>query len=367
MLQDLFWIQNFSDNWDNTDNWSLSSGGPSAGIVPDTTHRAIFDSNGSGSCFIDTTADVGGLLMSSDYSSSLIQVADPIYIAEDASFVGGSFVGDSADMTVQGSVYINANFKATDKTFSILGDFVHRKAGGSLESKIYSEEITLDSADITNKFVALSNEPDNSANVAINLIRGVSQYPGIDYYMDGAHVRWDSMRLENDLIAGDTIRALYKSQTAPVFFDHNHGKVDLAVSDNTFSGGGIQLWNLEISGDTTTNHMFVDTSAYVENKTFLTNVFFKGTDASLFLQGDVTSTSTVGRWGEGLGVEILFDGFSDQTFLYTGSIIPNLGVNKDIDHTAICEGSGPLVVNGDFNIYFGVFNTNGLSVEVGNV
>lgn len=366
MLQDLYWIQNITDNWDNTDNWSYSSGGASAGITPDTTHRVIFDQNGNGSCLIDTTVNIGAILLSSDYSSSLIQVSYPVYVANDASFLGGAFVGSSADMSVQGSTYIETSFTATDKTTTVQENFEYREVFDPAYMKIYTEEINLTSADATNKFVTLSNQPYNSSNIALNIINGVSQEYGIDYYVEGARIKWDGMRLDGDLSANDWLRIVYSSKIEGDF-DHNYGKFDLGVTDNTFSGGGIHLWDLEISGDNTSNYVFMDSSAFVENSTFLTNVFFKGTDGTLRAWGDVTCTSTFGRRNEGLGTELLLDSTRNQNFIYNQSIIPNFGINKTLDSTAICKGTGPIIIEGDFNVYYGVFDTNGLNVEVGQV
>jgi len=43
-IPSLYWVGEQGD-WHNGDNWSLSSGGPAAGVVPDSTYRVVFDEN----------------------------------------------------------------------------------------------------------------------------------------------------------------------------------------------------------------------------------------------------------------------------------------------------------------------------------
>lgn len=52
--QNLYWIGGSSGNWNNPDNWSTSSGGPSASLVPGASNYAVFNTNAT------VTFDVAG-------------------------------------------------------------------------------------------------------------------------------------------------------------------------------------------------------------------------------------------------------------------------------------------------------------------
>src|SRR6056297_1936161 len=105
----IYWISNFPGYWDSTDNWSLSSGGPPAGILPDNSNLVIFDSNGPGTCFVNTPVDIASLSMDTDFAGNVIQF-DSIKVSNDSSFLAGIFYGQNYDIDIDGSVYIRTNF-----------------------------------------------------------------------------------------------------------------------------------------------------------------------------------------------------------------------------------------------------------------
>jgi len=59
--QNRFWIASSSSNWNNTANWSTSSGGPGGASVPGATEVAVFNANGLGTCNLDIAPTVAGL------------------------------------------------------------------------------------------------------------------------------------------------------------------------------------------------------------------------------------------------------------------------------------------------------------------
>ncbi|MFT4601342.1 MAG: hypothetical protein ACI857_001522, partial [Arenicella sp.] len=56
-----FWISATASNWNNTANWSLTSGGTGGASVPAITDVAIFNVNGLGNCSVDIVATVIGM------------------------------------------------------------------------------------------------------------------------------------------------------------------------------------------------------------------------------------------------------------------------------------------------------------------
>lgn len=56
-----YWIASSASNWNNTANWSTSSGGAGGASVPTAGDFAFFDANGSGNCTLDTIAHFDGI------------------------------------------------------------------------------------------------------------------------------------------------------------------------------------------------------------------------------------------------------------------------------------------------------------------
>lgn len=57
-MADRYWIATASAYWNDTANWSTSSGGAGGASVPGASDAAIFDGNGLGSCTLDATVSV---------------------------------------------------------------------------------------------------------------------------------------------------------------------------------------------------------------------------------------------------------------------------------------------------------------------
>ncbi len=69
-MADRFFVGDTDNSWNNSNNWSSTSGGAGGVGVPDTSDSAIFDSSSPG-CVLDIDGNIGALYMSSGYSSVL--------------------------------------------------------------------------------------------------------------------------------------------------------------------------------------------------------------------------------------------------------------------------------------------------------
>ena len=87
-----YWISSTSSNWNNTSNWSTSSGGVGGASVPTADSTVIFDGSGGGSCLIDIPVSINSLYVTNDFTSSVLQNNNSVAIATIASFDGGSFL-----------------------------------------------------------------------------------------------------------------------------------------------------------------------------------------------------------------------------------------------------------------------------------
>ena len=61
---DRYWIATSASNWNNTANWSTTSGGASGASVPGFSDIVYFDANGTGTCTLDVNASVDAVIMS---------------------------------------------------------------------------------------------------------------------------------------------------------------------------------------------------------------------------------------------------------------------------------------------------------------
>ncbi len=92
-----------ASNWNNTANWSSTSGGTGGFSVPVAADDVNFDINGPGNCTIDVTVSVKTITVTAGYTGTIAQGASAITTASAASFSGGGFTGGSANITIGGN------------------------------------------------------------------------------------------------------------------------------------------------------------------------------------------------------------------------------------------------------------------------
>jgi hypothetical protein len=81
------------------------------------------------------------------------------------------------------------------------------------ESRAVTEHVALTAIDIRNKNVALSFIPDpDTSNTSLNIVGGVAQNYGEDYYIKDSKIKWDGMNLDGELQPGDIFRILYTDE-----------------------------------------------------------------------------------------------------------------------------------------------------------
>lgn len=99
---DRYWVASSEANWNDTANWSTTSGGAGGSSVPVAADVARFDAGGSGNCLLNIAITVGGLRIESDYAGTVKQGAFTLLMATDGSGfyqAGGVFAGGTADIT----------------------------------------------------------------------------------------------------------------------------------------------------------------------------------------------------------------------------------------------------------------------------
>jgi hypothetical protein len=107
-----YWVGT-STSWNDSSNWSTTSGGASGASVPGANNEVTFDGQSTQNCTCDVAISVKSLTVEAGYTGTL-DFADSAYshtIAEDATFDGGGTV-DCGDATITCS----GNWDAADQT-----------------------------------------------------------------------------------------------------------------------------------------------------------------------------------------------------------------------------------------------------------
>lgn len=127
-----YWISPTESNWNNTSNWSLSSGGPSACVVPGAESIAVFDSSGLGNCNLDATANIYGFDMSSGYTGKFMQNSYTMDVDSSGMLLSdGTFDSTAGTITVRGPFYLTGTqFTAPSGSLRVQGDFYYDGTSG---------------------------------------------------------------------------------------------------------------------------------------------------------------------------------------------------------------------------------------------
>jgi hypothetical protein len=113
-----FWIAGSTGDWNNTANWSTSSGGSGGASVPGSSDLAKFDGNGTGNCTINATVNVAGIDIGSGYSGTISQGSYVVTVGSSHfNVAGGTFTGGSVKIDINGG-----NFTLSGGTFTSTAD-----------------------------------------------------------------------------------------------------------------------------------------------------------------------------------------------------------------------------------------------------
>lgn len=121
-----YWVGSSSSNWNNTNNWSASSGGASGASVPGAADLVIFDGAGglNGNCDVDANVNVLGFQISG-YSGTISQNGFTMTFGNSGfSQSTGTFTGGSAAITISGTGIFSlsgGSFTSTTANFTING------------------------------------------------------------------------------------------------------------------------------------------------------------------------------------------------------------------------------------------------------
>jgi hypothetical protein len=120
-----YWIGVADNNWNNTGNWSTSSGGGGGASVPGSGDVANFDVNGNVNCTLNAAVNIAGLTMTAGYTATITHSTNTIALGTSgATLSGGTFAGGSASITATGAFTISGcAFTSTSGTFNTNSNF----------------------------------------------------------------------------------------------------------------------------------------------------------------------------------------------------------------------------------------------------
>lgn len=118
-----YWIKATAAYWNNTANWSATSGGAPGASVPGSSDTAYFNGSGVGNDTINATVNIKRLEIASGFTGKILQGANAITVGTGGAVLsGGTFTGGSSSITVSGSLTISGTaFTSTSNTLSVAG------------------------------------------------------------------------------------------------------------------------------------------------------------------------------------------------------------------------------------------------------
>lgn len=120
-----YWIAGSAAYWNNTANWSTSSGGGSGASVPGASDTAYFDGNGTGNDTFDINVSVRRIDVAAGYSGTIVQGNKTLTLGTGGGvFSGGTFAGGSAAISTSAAITISGcAFTSTSGTLTTGSNF----------------------------------------------------------------------------------------------------------------------------------------------------------------------------------------------------------------------------------------------------
>ncbi len=134
--QTLYWIASVPGNWSDPTNWSFSSAGSAAGIIPNSDDTVIFDVGSAQDSTVDASfaGTISTLTITSGYTGTLVQ-ARSLTVSETFTVAGGSVSQGANPLTVTDLTQSSGTFVASSAFNAvILRDF--NLSGGTFSTGV---------------------------------------------------------------------------------------------------------------------------------------------------------------------------------------------------------------------------------------
>ena len=127
-----FWVNGGDANWNNTNNWSTTSGGAGGSAVPLATDDVTFDVNGNSGCIINAAAVALTLTVTSGYTSTItftysLTVSGNVTLGANMGIAGsgGLSLNATANLTSNGKVCSTPLTLGGSAAYTLVGDWTN--------------------------------------------------------------------------------------------------------------------------------------------------------------------------------------------------------------------------------------------------
>jgi len=235
-----YWIASSSSNWNNTANWSATSGGTGGASVPGSSDVANFDANGLGTCVLDMAPTINGLTISG-YTANIDLSGFTLTISGSSAltFSSGTINNTGASASVVLSSTGAATFGGTTVSVNISG------TAGSLTfsgGSTFNGTVTLSAANV------LLNGTTSSVNTFNGTTTLTKTGTGNDYGTGGNRFN-GTTTLKNTATSGTF-------ESANNYYDIFNGDLTLTCSN---SGASIPIADV-VSGTQFNGNIIVNSS-----------------------------------------------------------------------------------------------------------
>ncbi len=128
-----YWVSSGSSNWNNTANWSATSGGAGGQSVPGSADAVYFNGSGVGNCALDANVSVTTFTISTGYSGTITQnTGITVYVNGLFSQAAGTFTGGNSGITFVGGFTLTAGtFTSTSGNLLVYGNWTKTQTAGT--------------------------------------------------------------------------------------------------------------------------------------------------------------------------------------------------------------------------------------------
>ncbi len=304
-----YWISSSASNWNNTANWSATSGGAGGASVPSFSDIAYFDANGTGTCNLDMNASVDAVIMSAGtFNISTFNFS--VSGTSNSTFSGGTVNGSStfnihpsgtASVTFSGTTFnpavdvISPRIHLNGSTFNGISSFEKTGANSDVGTggNTFGGNCTIKNSG--SRYFMLGNNGDDVFSANLDIINSGSYVIYLAYNNSTTTIAGD-LNVTNSgsaiaigisyagassvSVSGNCTVTANSSANANIYLGHN-GSFD--VSGNLdISNGGSANSSIYLANGTSSSSTIGGISTIVNNDTATSHRIYLGN------QGDVT-------------------------------------------------------------------------------
>lgn len=323
-----FWVAAGASNWNNTANWSTTSGGPGGASVPGPSDAVTFNASGPGDCTLDVAPNVAGITVNG-YTGTIDINGFNLTTTGTNSFVSGTINNGGAAAAVTLNTTGTTTFSGTTFGAAINGSTGRIFFNGST----FNGNVSISKTD---------NNSDNSSGN--NIFNGTTTITNLG---GGYVLLGNSNRDQFNGPATFNNNGSYR-----FFFAHNHGGQTTTFTDltlNTNKSGGADGWSFFANEGANTSFSVSGTLTINCGGTLQSNHrFLQGTGTSATygaLSINLTNSSTATTLQMGVNGTSTYNG--NITLSNTGGGLLNFNVNASASSTLV---AGRTISAGSFPV-----------------